>query len=88
MKPRRSESGEVLADIGSFPEWNTLIRRGKGAFETGQRVRLFLKPPGAMGITIKPRVLNAEPGRELRWLGHLLVPGIFDGEHYFLIQPG
>jgi len=78
---------EVLTDIGSFPEWNPLIRRGKGVFETGQRVSLFLKPPGAMGITIKPSVLKAEPGREVRWLGHLVVPGIFAGEHYFLIQP-
>ena len=29
----------------------------------------------------------AEPGRELRWLGRLLAPGIFDGEHSFRIEP-
>ena len=38
-------------------------------------------------MTFKPRVLNAEPERELRWLGHLLVPGLFDGEHSFTIEP-
>ena len=38
-------------------------------------------------MTFKPKVLNAEPERELRWLGHLLVPGLFDGEHSFTIQP-
>jgi hypothetical protein len=38
-------------------------------------------------MTFKPKVLNAEPDRELRWLGHLLVPGLFDGEHFFTIQP-
>jgi hypothetical protein len=27
------------------------------------------------------------PERELRWLGHLLLPGVFDGEHYFLLEP-
>jgi hypothetical protein len=32
-------------------------------------------------------VLNVETNRELRWLGHLLVPGIFDGEHIFTIEP-
>jgi hypothetical protein len=32
-------------------------------------------------------VLEVVPGRTLRWLGHLLVPGIFDGEHYFEIEP-
>ena len=38
-------------------------------------------------MTFKPKVLNAEPNRELRWLGHLLFPGLFDGEHSFTIQP-
>ena len=33
------------------------------------------------------RVLEAEPARRLRWLGHLLVPGLFDGEHRFTIEP-
>jgi hypothetical protein len=32
-------------------------------------------------------VLVAEPGRELRWLGRVLMPGIFDGEHAFIIEP-
>jgi hypothetical protein len=35
----------------------------------------------------KPTVLSVRPERELRWLGHLFVPGIFDGEHYFLLEP-
>jgi hypothetical protein len=32
-------------------------------------------------------VLAAEPGRELRWLGRFLVPGLMDGEHAFRIEP-
>lgn len=38
-------------------------------------------------MTFRPRVLVAEPARELRWLGHLLIPGLFDGEHSFVIEP-
>ncbi len=38
-------------------------------------------------MTFRPTVLNAEDNRELRWLGHLLVPGLFDGEHSLAIQP-
>jgi hypothetical protein len=30
---------------------------------------------------------STEPNREFRWLGHLLVPGLFDGEHSFVIEP-
>jgi hypothetical protein len=38
-------------------------------------------------MTFRPTVLTAEDNRELRWLGHLLVPGLFDGEHSLTIQP-
>jgi hypothetical protein len=38
-------------------------------------------------MRFKPTVLSVRPERELRWLGHLFVPGIVDGEHYFLLEP-
>ena len=38
-------------------------------------------------MTFRPTVLKAEPNRELRWLGHLLISGLFDGEHSFTIEP-
>jgi hypothetical protein len=31
-------------------------------------------------------VLKAD-GTELRWKGRLLIPGLFDGEHYFQLRP-
>jgi hypothetical protein len=46
-----------------------------------------IEPPGGRAMTFKPTVLAVEPGRELRWLGRLLAPGIFDGEHVFHIEP-
>jgi hypothetical protein len=36
-------------------------------------------------MTFRPTVLLVTPNAELRWLGHFLIPGIFDGEHYFKI---
>ncbi len=38
-------------------------------------------------MRFRPTILSVRPERELRWLGHLFVPGIFDGEHYFLLEP-
>jgi hypothetical protein len=38
-------------------------------------------------MTFRPTVLMARPNQELRWRGRLLLPGIFDGEHYFQIVP-
>jgi hypothetical protein len=46
-----------------------------------------MRLPGRRPTTFRPRVLEAEPARRLRWLGHLLVPGLFDGEHRFTIEP-
>lgn len=37
-------------------------------------------------MTFRPKVLKVEPNREFRWLGHLLIPGVFDGEHFFIIE--
>ena len=45
-----------------------------------------MRPSGTRGMTFRPTVTKVEPNRHLRWLGHLLVPGIFDGEHMFEIE--
>jgi hypothetical protein len=38
-------------------------------------------------MTFRPEVLEATSAHRLRWLGHLFVPGLFDGEHTFTIDP-
>jgi hypothetical protein len=46
-----------------------------------------MRLPGRRPATSRPQVLEADPGRGLRWLGRLLFPGLFDGEHHFTIEP-
>ncbi len=77
----------MLTDFAAYPQWNPFIRRVTGEAETGARLKVYLQPSGAKGMSFRPAVLKAEPNRELRWLGHLLVPGLFDGEHIFTIGP-
>jgi hypothetical protein len=77
----------LLIDFASYPHWNPFIRKISGEPATGERLEVRIEPPGGRGMTFKPKVLNAEDNRELRWQGHLLVPGLFDGEHSFTIQP-
>src|SRR5829696_1148215 len=44
-------------------------------------------PSSSSAITHQPsKVLSADPNHQLRWLGHLFVPGLFDGEHSFVIR--
>ena len=77
----------LLIDFASFPQWNPFIRQAKGEIKTGARLEVHIHPSGASGMTFRPTVLKAETNRELRWLGHLIVPGLFDGEHSFIIEP-
>jgi hypothetical protein len=38
-------------------------------------------------MRFRPTVLAVEPKREFRWKGKLMMPGLFDGEHFFMLAP-
>jgi len=78
---------QLLTDFASFPHWNPFIRRASGEIKTDARLEVHIQPSGASSMTFRPTVLKAEPNRELRWLGRLVMPGLFDGEHIFTIEP-
>jgi hypothetical protein len=77
----------VLTDTATYPEWNPFLTKVDGPFVAGDRRRIRFSPPGGRAVTMRPRVLVADAPRELRWRGRLGVPGIFDGEHRFLVEP-
>ena len=77
---------QLLTDFASFPQWNPFIRQANGEVKVGAGLVIHLQPSGASGMTFKPIVLKVEPNHELRWLGRLLMPGLFDGEHTFTIE--
>jgi len=76
----------VLSDFASYPQWNPFIRSVVGVPQQGARLRIVVQPSGSKVMRFSPVVLAAEAGRELRWLGRLLLPGVFDGEHRFAIE--
>jgi hypothetical protein len=78
---------QVLTDFAAYPQWNPFIIRADGEARRGRRLTLRMQPAGGRATTFRPTVLEAAQGRELRWLGRLLVPGLFDGEHRFTIRP-
>ena len=75
----------VLTDLGSYAQWNPFITHAQGTAEPGTRLSLRMQPVGARGVTLRPTVIEASPGRRLRWLGRFGVPGLFDAEHIFTI---
>src|SRR5215469_12722668 len=76
----------VLADLAAYPEWNPFIRSASGELAKGARLTLRLVPPGGRPMTFRPTVLAVQPGELLRWIGRLIVPGIFDGTHQFTLE--
>jgi hypothetical protein len=48
---------------------------------------VLIQTGNAGGMTFHPRVRAVKVGRELRWRGRLLLPGLFDGTHGFEIRP-
>jgi hypothetical protein len=78
---------ELLVGFDQFPLWNPFIRRARGHIRPGERLTLLLKIPNGPKLLLRPKILMVNPGRKLRWVGNLLFPGLFDGDHTFLIEP-
>jgi len=77
---------DVLTRFDDYPNWNPFIVSIAGIPLEGKKLRVRIKPPGRSAMTFKPTVLTAAPQQQLTWLGHLLLPGLFDGEHRFRIE--
>jgi hypothetical protein len=73
----------VLTDFASYPVWNPFVRSISGELQTGSRLAVRIAPSGGAGMAFKPVITEFRETAVLEWLGHLLVPGIFDGRHRF-----
>ncbi|MEZ4804073.1 MAG: SRPBCC domain-containing protein [Bacteroidia bacterium] len=73
----------VFSDFKNYPNWNPFIKSIQGDFEIGKVISIHLVLPDSKPMTFKPKVLSFEQNKKLIWLGHLMIKGIFDGEHKF-----
>jgi hypothetical protein len=77
---------QILQDFTNYPQWNPFIKSAEGNVREGEFLKVQIQPPGRSAMTFQPKVLKAEANRELRWKGKLLFPGLFDGEHSFVLK--
>lgn len=75
----------ILTNFDDYPNWNPFIKSIQGDVKIGNKIIARIEPPKAKGMTFKPKVLVFDTNKEFRWIGHLLMPGLFDGEHTFQI---
>jgi hypothetical protein len=76
---------QVLTDFDAYPEWNPALVGMSGDLEVGKTLR-FSTDDTPDALTFEPVVREVRPGEHLRWEGQLLVPGLFDGEHFFDLE--
>lgn len=79
---------DILMDFEKYPEWNPFVQSIEGIPSEGETIHVRMQLEGGTAMTFKPKVLKVQPKKEFRWLGHLYISGLFDGEHYFQIEEG
>lgn len=73
----------ILTGFNRYAEWNPFITSLSGSPVAENTISAVIKPSGGNGMAIRPKILAVIENRELRWKGHLMIPGLFDGEHIF-----
>jgi len=78
---------QVLTATENYGDWNPFLYEVEGTFTPGATVSIQSNSTQFGDMSFSPTILIVEPQKELRWIGDLPVPGLFQGEHYFLLTP-
>jgi hypothetical protein len=87
LDARANEVWAVLTDFPAYGEWNPFITAISGLLAEDERLEAVFLQPNGKKAAFRPRVLRVSPARQIRWLGKLGPGGLFDGEHYFVLEP-
>ena len=78
---------KVLTDFNNFSNWNPFIQKIIGEPREGSKLKINLYTSSGKNRTYRPIVTKVEPFQELRWFGKSFIPGMFNGERIFVIEP-
>jgi hypothetical protein len=76
----------TLTEFAAYQEWNPFVTQISGELREEAALTVHLSLPEGRDFVIHPRLLRCQEHEELRWRGHLLFPGLFDGEHFFRLE--
>jgi len=76
----------VLIDYPSYARWNSFMREASGEVDVGKKLNITLFLSSGSKWSFEPKLLVVDKDHELRWMGHLIVNGLFDGEHYWVLR--
>lgn len=76
----------IITDFENYGKWNPFIKEISGVKKEGSTLQIFIKPPNSNGMKFKPKIMKYETEKEIKWLGRLWIPKLFDGEHSLTIK--
>jgi hypothetical protein len=75
-----------LTDFANYANWNPYMNASAVRLEEKEKVKLSVAFPGLPKMQVRARLISVQSPSELKWIGHLVIPGLFTGEHYFLLE--
>lgn len=78
---------EVLVDFPHYAEWNTQLSWLGGIAGPQQTLKLRLAAAGTEPYEFAPVVSQWQPESRFAWLARTGAPRVFDGEHFFELEP-
>lgn len=77
----------VIVDFPSYAQWNTQLAWLGGTAGPGEVLKLKLSAQGSEPYEFAPTVSHWEPNVRFAWLARTGLPRVFDGEHFFELEP-
>lgn len=77
----------VIIDFPSYAEWNSQLAWLGGTAAPEATLKLRLSAEGADPYEFQPVVSHFEPNVRFAWLARTGAPRVFDGEHFFELEP-
>lgn len=73
---------QILTDFNNYKNWNPFIYEASGKLEVGNTLSIQLQQ-----TQFSPLVQIVQENQYFSWKGKLFIAGLFDGYHYFKIEP-
>lgn len=86
IRAKKEAVWSTLMDFPAYPEWNPFIKQIAGRVAVGHRLQVHMTLHKGHVSVFSPIIDLVVPFGELSWSGHLWVPGLFDGEHRFVLE--
>ena len=76
----------TLMNHKEYPNWNPFVKTITGSAIVGEKLATTIQLEGKKPMSFQPIVLVNRANQEFRWKGKMFVNGLFDGEHYFILE--